>query len=237
MKVIFALVRKEMKVYFNTPIAYVILTFFLVLINWFFFRSFFLDGVLELRGFFFGQPWFFLFLIPAITMKSWAEEKKSGTMEVLLTLPISDWETVLGKFLGCFLFFSINILLTLTLPLTMNYLGAPDNGVIFAGYLGLFLMGGSYIAIGLFISSITENQIIAFVVGVMAMFSLTIIGNNVVLFSVPDFMVPIFKYVSLATHFDSINHGVLDSRDIIYYISIIFFFLFLNVRILESRKF
>jgi len=231
-----SIVKKEIQVYFNTPIAYVILTFFLVLVNWFFFRSFFLNGVLELRNFFFGLPWFFLFLIPAITMKSWSEERKVGTLESILTLPISDWEVVLGKFFGCFIFFSINIILTITLPLTINYLGAPDNGVIITGYLGLLLMGASYISIGLFVSSLTENQIIAFIGGVVVMFLLTIAGNNLVLFSIPSFLVPTFRYIGMSTHFESITHGVVDSRDIIYYVSVIISFLFLNVRKLESRK-
>ena len=127
-------------------------------------------------------------------------------------------------------------MLTLTLPLTINYLGTPDNGVIISGYIGLMLMGASYISIGLFVSSLTENQIIAFIGGVVIMFLLTIMGNNLVLFSIPEFLVPIFRYMGMATHFESINHGVVDSRDIIYYISVIISFLFLNVRRLESRK-
>ncbi len=236
MRVVFSVVKKEVKSYFNTPIAYVILVSFLTLVHWLFFRSFFLEGLLELRSFFFFVPWVFLFLIPAITMKSWAEEKKQGTVEILLTLPISDWEVVAGKFLAAFVFFFANIFFTLTLPLTLNYLGNPDNGVILAGYLGLLLTGAAYLSIGLFISSITKNQIIAFILGVVSMFLLTAIANDLILFSLPGFLVPVFQYISLAKHFESISHGVLDLHDVVYYFSVIIFFLFLNVRVLELRK-
>ncbi len=236
MRTILALARKEFKSYFSTPIAYIYLVVFLVFTNWFFFRGFFVMNIASLRGFFGLMPWTFLFLIPAVTMRLWAEEQKLGTMEVLLTWPVREHEVVLGKFLASMGLLSVSLLLTLPLPATVFLVGHPDPGPILTGYIGLLFMGGAYLAIGLFSSSLTENQIVAFIVGVFLTFVLFVIGEDFVLVSAPALLAPVFSFLGLGAHFASIGRGVLDSRDVIYYLSVIFFFLYLNVRRLESRK-
>jgi ABC-2 type transport system permease protein len=236
MRVIAALTKKEFKSSFQSPIAYIYLVVFLVFTAWFFFRGFFLMNVAGMRGFFSLMPWTFLFLIPAATMRLWAEEQKLGTMEVLMTWPVREHEAVLGKFLAGFGLLAVSLLLTLPLAATVFLVGDPDPGPILAGYLGLLFMGSAYLAIGLFASSLTENQIVAFILGVFMIFVLFIIGEDFVLVAVPGWVSPIFGFLGLGAHFSSIGRGVIDSRDVVYYLSVIFFFLYLNVRRLESRK-
>ena len=189
-----------------------------------------------MRGFFGFMPWIFLFFIPAVTMKLWAEEKKIGTIEILMTLPIRDYEVVLGKFFASFALLFVTILLSLVIPLSVMYFGDPDGGIIIAGYIGLLLMGAAYLSIGLCASTLTENQIIAFILGIFTCFVLLIIGEDIVLFNAPDWLFPIFNYLGLGSHYSSILRGVLDSRDIIYYLSVIGFFLYLSTLAVESRK-
>lgn len=227
---------KEFKAYFYSPIAYVFITIYLVVTNFLFFQGFFIINQADMRSYFSILPWVFLIFVPAITMRTWAEEKKLRTLEVLLTWPISDIEIVVGKFLASFSFLAISLLLSLTIPITIAILGKPDNGVIAGGYVGALCMGAAYLAIGLWISSLTENQIVAFIVGVVVTFCLFIIGNPFVTMLIPSFLVPFFQYIGLENHFESIGRGVIDSRDIIYYLSVIGFFLFLNIRSLQSRK-
>jgi ABC-2 type transport system permease protein len=232
----FTIFQKEFKSYFNSPIAYIFIITFLLFSSWLFFRTFFLIGQAHMRPLFGILPWLFLILAPAITMRAWAEEKKMGTMEVLMTLPLKDYEIVLGKFLASFIFLIIAVLLTLPLALTIYFLGKPDNGTIVGGYLGACLMGGAYLAIGLFISSLTQNQIVAFIVSIVVCFAFLIIGEDIVLMSAPAILSPVFTYLGLGAHFESISRGVIDSRDLLYYSSIIGFFLFLNTLAIESRK-
>ena len=231
-----AIFKKEFRSYFNSPIAYIFITFFLSLSAWFFFRGFFLVGQAEMRGFFGLMPWLFLFFIPAVTMKLWAEEKKLGTLEILMTLPIRDYEVVVGKYLASFALLGVTILLSLSLPITVAYLGNPDGGPIIGGYIGLFLMGAAYLAIGQFASSLTENQIIGFIVGIAFCFSLLIVGEDIVLFNAPNWAVPLLSYLGLGDHFSSILRGVIDSRDLIYYFSVIGFFLYLSVLMVTIQK-
>lgn len=233
---IWTLFKKEFRSYFNSPIAYIVITVFLVLNSWLFFRGFFIINQADMRSFFALQPWFFLFFVPAVTMRLWAEEKRQGTFEILLTFPIKDWEIVAGKFLASFTFLAVAVLLTLSLPLTATYLGNPDTGPIIGGYMGVLLMGGAYLAIGLFASSITVNQIIGFIVGMAISFFFLIIGEHIVLFSLPSTLVPFFEYLGLGSHFASIGRGVIDTRDIVYYLSLILFFLLLNAQVIASRK-
>jgi ABC-2 type transport system permease protein len=228
--------RRELKSYFNSPVAYIVILAFLGVTHWLFFRTFFLANQSTLRPFFSLLPWIFLFLGPAITMRAWAEEKKLGTIEVLMTFPVREREAVLGKFLAAFLFLAIGLGLTISLPLTVMFIGYPDPGPICGGYLGACLLGGTYLAIGLFASSLTENQIVAFILAIVLGFALLVIGEDFVLFSLPSALVPACAWLGLGTHFESIGRGVIDSRDIIYYLSIIGFFLFLNQLALESRK-
>lgn len=233
---VIAIIKKELKDYFNSPLAYIFISIFLVISGWLFMRSFFLQGQATMRSYFYLIPWLFLFLIPAITMKLWAEEKKLKTTEILFTWPIKDWETVIGKFLASLFFLIITVLLSISIPITISNLGDLDWGIVIASYLGVFFMGAAFLAIGLFISSITDNQIIAFILSVAISFVAFIIGETIVLYVIPGFLVNLFQYLGLGYHFSSINRGVLDSRDIIYYLSIIGLFLYLNIRQIESRK-
>jgi ABC-2 type transport system permease protein len=231
-----AVFKKEFKTYFNTPIAYIIITVFLLITNWLFFKGFFLIDQATMRSFFGSMPWIFLFFVPAITMRLWAEEKRSGAIELIMTLPLKDIEVILGKYLASLLFLIITILLTCTMPITLSYIGKPDNGPIIGGYLGIIFLGAAYLAIGSFISSLTKNQIIAFILSIAVCFGLFIVGENIVLMNVPYFIAPFLEYLGLGSHFASISRGVIDTRDIIYYLSIVAFFIYLNIRSVESRK-
>lgn len=233
---IYCLYAKELKSYFNSPIAYIFISVFLVVGNWLFFNSFFVIGQANIRGYFGLLPWIFLFLSPALTMRLWAEEKKSGTIEFLLTLPISNWQVVIAKFLSSLSFLSIALLTTITLPITIATLGNVDWGPIIGGYLGALFLGGAYLALGLFVSSLTKNQIIAFIIGLVASFVAYMIGADFVLMGSPKFLTPIMKFLGLGSHFYNIAKGVIDTKDILYYLSFIFVFLFLNAKVIETRN-
>lgn len=233
---VIAITKKELKDYFNSPLAYIFISIFLVVLGWLFFRTFFLQGQTSMRYYFILIPWLFLFLIPALTMRLWAEEKKMKTMEILFTWPIEDYEAVLGKFLAGIIFLAITLLFSISIPISLSFLGNLDWGIIIASYLGAWLLGSAFLAIGLFISSLTENQIIAFIISVAICFAVFIIGEDIVLYALPNFLANLFQFLGLGHHFASINRGVLDSRDIIYYLSIIFIFIYLNTRKIESRK-
>jgi ABC-2 type transport system permease protein len=236
MKDIITIFNREFRSYFDSPIGYIFVTVFLVLSGWLFYSSFFLIDQASLRAFFDLLPWMYLFFVPAVTMRLWSEENKQGTMELLMTLPVRDFDVVLGKYFASFIFLSFTVLLTFPLVLSVSALGQPDMGPIIGGYLGAVLMGGAYLAIGMFASSLNENQIVTFILGVVICFALFIIGEGFVLMRVPGSWVPLLQFLGLGAHFRSIGRGVLDSRDIIYYFSVISFFLFLNIRALESRK-
>lgn len=233
---VWILFKKELMSYFNSPIAYIFIGVFLVVGNWLFFKNFFLIGQADMRSYFDLLPWIFLFLSPAITMRLWAEEKKSGTIEFLLTLPVTDWQVVLAKFFGALVFLAIALVLSVTIPISLIYLGDIDFGPIIGGYLGALFLGGAYLALGLFLSSLTKNQIIAFILGLMACFFAFIVGADFVLIGAPQFAVPVMKFLGLGSHFQNIAKGVIDSRDIIYYLSFIFIFLWLNARVIENRS-
>lgn len=235
LRTIYILFKKELMSYFNSPIAYIFIGVFLVVGNWLFFKNFFLIGQANLRPYFDLLPWIFLFLSPALTMRLWAEEKKSGTIEFLLTLPVTDWQVVLAKFLGAITFLFVSLILTITLPISVAMLGDIDLGPIMGGYIGALFLGGSYLALGLFISSLTKNQIIAFVLGFVACFVAFIIGADFVLLGAPQFLAPILKFLGLGNHFYNVAKGVIDSKDIIYYSSFIFVFLWLNAKVIETR--
>lgn len=222
--------------YFNSPIAYIFLAIFLVVGNWLFFNSFFLIGQANMRNYFILLPWIFLFLTPAITMRLWAEEKRSGTIEFLLTLPITDWQIILGKFFGALAFLGVALLLSITLPATVMSLGQPDLGPIIGSYLGALFMGATYLAIGLFISSLTKNQIVAFMLSIAGCFLFYIVGIDFIVATSPQFLAPVLKFIGIGTHFDNIARGVIDTKDIIYYISFIWLFLWLNKEVVSLRK-
>lgn len=235
LKTTYTLFKKELMSYFNSPIAYIFIGVFLIVGNWLFFNYFFVVGQTSMRDFFSLLPWIFLFLSPAITMRIWAEEKKSGTVESLLTLPVTDWQVVLAKFFGALVFMVIALLLTLTLPITLSRLGNLDWGPVVGGYVGAIFLGGAYLALGIFISSLTRNQIIAFVLGLAACFVAFIVGASFVLDSAPSFLAPVMQFLGLGSHFNNISKGIIDTKDIIYYVSFVFAFLWLNAKIIERR--
>ena len=233
---IIPIIKKELKNYFNSPLAYIFICIFLVISGWLFFRSFFIQNQANMRSYFNLMPWLFLFLIPAVTMRLWAEEKKLNTQEILFTWPIKDYEAILGKFLSSLIFIAVTLILSLSIPITISFVGELDWGIVIASYLGALFLSAAFLAIGLFISSLTDNQIIAFILAVAVSFAIFIIGEDFVLYALPNFLVTLAAYIGLGSHFASINRGVLDSRDIIYYLTVIFFFLYLNTRQIESRK-
>src|SRR3989339_112820 len=233
---IYILSKKELMGYFNSPIAYVFLAVFLIVGNWLFFNSFFVIGQASMRNYFVLLPWVFLFLIPAITMRLWAEEKRNGTIEFLLTLPITDWQAVLGKFSGGFLFLLLALILTLTIPFSVQSLGKADMGPVIGSYVGALFMGAAYLALGLFISALTKNQIIAFVAAIAASFIFFMIGSDFVVMTAPQAFAPVLQALGLGAHFDSIARGVIDTKDVVYYISFIWLFLWLNKVVIELRK-
>lgn len=232
----FTIAAKEFMDYFFSPLAYIFITVFVGLSFWFFFSDFFVRGQASLRLFFNWAPILFLVFLPAVTMGKWSEEIHSGTIEILLTLPVTDWEVVLGKFVSSLLFLAVTLLFTLPLVATVTTLGNPDWGPIIGGYLGLLFLGGASLAIGLFISSTTSSSIVAFIISFLSFFVLLIIGEPVMLNHLPDFLVPLLSQMSLSRHFESMARGVLDTTDVIFYASTTFFFLYLNILSLQNRK-
>ena len=242
MRAISIIFRRELAAYFATPLAYVFIVVFLVLAGslTFFLGSFFDRGQADLTPFFTFHPWLYLFLIPAIAMRLWAEERKTGTIELFLTLPVTTTQAVLGKFLAAWVFCGIALGLTFPLWLTVNVLGSPDNGVILASYLGSWLMAGAFLAIGAAVSALTKNQVIAFVVAAVLCFVLTVSGSSVVLgfFTgwAPQAVVETVASFSFISHFTSVMRGVIDLKDMVYFLSLIVFFLFANAAIVELKK-
>lgn len=230
-----AIYKREFNSFFNSTIAYIFITVFLILSYFFFFKSFFINGFLSMRSFFDITPWILLFFIPSITMKIWAEEKRSKTNEVLFTLPVSDWNIIMGKFWGAYAFVVLTILLTINIPITLLILGKIDIGPIIGGYFGLFFLAGAFISIGMFISSMTSNQIIAYILGGVIGFLFYIISQQFVLFTASGFFTKIFTTLGLSYHYSSISRGVLDIYDIVYFIGFTAIFLFLNYIVVKKR--
>ncbi len=239
---IWVVFKRELASYFMTPIAYVFIVIFLFLsgVFAFYLGNFFARGQADLEPFFTFHPWLYLFLIPSLAMRLWAEERRGGTMELLLTLPITIPQAVLGKFLAAWVFTGIALALTFPMWLTVNYLGDPDNGVIFASYLGSLLMGGAFLSIGACVSCLTKNQVIAFVVTAVVCFIFVLSGYPLVLdfFGswAPQFLVEVISSFSFLSHFNAITQGVIDIRDFIYFASLITFWLFANVILIEMKK-
>ena len=236
------ILRRELSAYFATPVAYVFIVIFLVLSGALTFHlgCFYERGQADLAPFFNFHPWLYLFLVPAISMRLWAEERKSGNIELLLTLPITMAEAVIGKFLAAWLFTGIALVLTFPLWISVNYLGDPDNGVILAAYIGSLLMAGGFLAIGSCISATTKNQVIAFIISVVICFAFLLSGFSIVLDFfrawAPQVVVDAIASLSFLTHFSSISKGVIDLRDIIYFISLIAFWLYANIVIIDLKK-
>ncbi|NIN61111.1 MAG: ABC transporter permease subunit [Gammaproteobacteria bacterium] len=237
-----AIFKRDFSSYFATPVAYVFIVIFLFLMGIF---TFYLGGFYErnqadLEPFFRFHPWLYLFLIPAIAMRLWSEERKTGTIELLMTLPIPTWHAVMGKFLAAWAFTAVAIVLTFPMWITVNYLGEPDNTVILASYIGSMLMAGGFLAIGSCISALTKNQVIAFVISVVICFLFLLSGFPLVLDFfrgwAPQAVVNAIASFSFLTHFESIKKGVIDIRDLIYFMALICFWLYANVVVIEAKK-
>jgi ABC-2 type transport system permease protein len=242
MSIIAALFRRELRSYFATPVAYVFIVIFLILMGTFTFYlgGFYERGQADLSAFFNYHPWLYLFLVPAIAMRLWAEERKTGSVELLMTLPVTPWQAVLGKYLAAWAFTGIALALTFPIWITVNYLGDPDNGAILAAYVGSFLMAGGFLAIGACLSATTKNQVIAFVLTVVACFGFLLSGFPLVLdlFSAwaPQTIVDGVASLSFLTHFSNISKGVIDFRDLVYFALVIAAFLYANTIVLQWKQ-
>jgi ABC-2 type transport system permease protein len=242
LNIISALFRRELRSYFATPLAYVFIVIFLILMGTFTFYlgGFYERGQADLDAFFNYHPWLYLFLVPAIAMRLWAEERKTGSVELLMTLPITPWQAVLGKFLAAWVFTGIALVLTFPIWLTVNFLGQPDNGVIAAGYLGSWLMAGGLLAISAAVSALTRNQVIAFVLAAAICFLFLMSGLELVqaLFRgwAPDALIDTIAGLSLLTTFDDIARGVISLRDLVMFGSLIAIALLVNVTLVELNK-
>jgi ABC-2 type transport system permease protein len=234
--------KRELKAYFESPVAYVFLVVFLMLVGFFTFSigNFYEAGQADLRSFFFWHPWVYLILVPAASMRLWAEDRKRGTIELLLTLPITMANAILGKFFAAWLFLILALALTFPIVLTTTYLGDPDMGAIWGGYLGSVLLAGTYLAVGMLTSATTRNQVISFVLSVVICLFLVLAGWPPVtqMFSewAPDWLVMAVASVSVMPHFESIQRGVLDLADVGYYVSMIVILLFGTYIVIENRK-
>ncbi len=234
--------RRELASYFATPVAYVFIVIFLLLAGWFTFYlgNFYERGQADLLPFFTFHPWLYLFLIPAVSMRLWAEERKTGSIELLMTLPVSLNQAVLGKFLAAWAFVGIALVLTFPIWITVNYLGDPDNGAIVAGYVGSFLMAGAFLAIGSCISATTRNQVIAFILTVVVCLILLLAGLPMVLdvlrALLPQLLVDAVASLSFLTHFQAISRGVIDLRDLVYFGLMIGFWLYATAVVIEMKK-
>lgn len=234
MQNILTIFKKELAGYFNSAIAYIVIVVFLGITGWFFTSTLFLTGVVSMRSVFEIIPFIFLFFVPAITMRTISEEKKTGTIELLLTRPITDMEIVIGKFLSALALTSMALLPTFIYVISLTFIGNVDFGAIIGSYIGLVFMCGIYIGIGIFCSSLTENQIVAFILSFLIVFALFMLNKVLIFLPVP--LASVLEYISIDYHFSSIARGVLDSRDLIYYISGIMITLLLTKTSLESRK-
>jgi ABC-2 type transport system permease protein len=233
--------RRELAGYFATPVAYVFIVIFLMMAGAMTFTlgGFFARGQADLGPFFTFVPWLFLFLVPALTMRLWAEERRLGTIELLLTLPLPQWQAVLGKFLAAWAFCAIALALTFPLVLTVNYLGRPDNGVIAAGYVGCLLVAGAYLAVGAAMSAMTKNQVIAFVLAVAVCFLFAAAGSPIVtefLSQRVPLLAEVARGVSITERFNSLTRGVIALRDVMFFLTFMGFFLFVNAVVIDHRK-
>jgi len=239
---VWTIFKRELRAYFSTPLAYVFIVIFLALTGsfTFFFGNFFERGQADLNPFFLFHPWLYLFLVPAIAMRLWAEERRSGTIELLMTLPTTTFAAVLGKFLAAWVFAGIALLLTFPVWLTVNWLGGPDNGVILVSYLGSWLMAGAFIAIGACVSAVTKSQVIAFVVGAAACFLFLMSGVDLVLAAfrpwAPPLVVDTVASFSFITHFGQLTKGVIDLATLLFFVSLIAVCLIINTLLVDLKK-
>ncbi|MFC3650013.1 ABC transporter permease subunit [Dyella humi] len=234
--------RRELRSYFVTPVAYVFLVIFLVLsgILTFYVGDFYDRGIADLQPFFAMHPWLYLILVPAVSMRLWAEEAKAGTLELLLTLPITLWQAMLGKFLAAWFFVGLALLLTFPVWITVNYLGSPDNGIIVAGYVGSWLMAGAFLAIGACLSTVTSSQVVAFILTAVVCVLLILAGQTQVLDffqgTLPRRLVNGVAHLSMLRHYEAIARGVLDVRDLLYFVLTIVAWLTAGVLVIDMKR-
>ncbi len=237
-----AIARREIGQYFGSPVAYVFLVIFLLLagILTFTFGAFFERGEASLASFFTWIPWLFLFLVPAVGMRMWAEERRAGTWELLLTLPVTAWQAILGKFLASWLFLALALALTFPFWMTVNWLGQPDNGVVVAGYVGCWLLGGTYLAITCMTSSFTRNQVVAFILAVVVCLLLILVGFTPITDLLSRYLAPdwvdSFASFGVMTHFDGFAKGVLAIRSLVYFGSVIALALVITAAVIRNRR-
>ncbi|MBV8586451.1 MAG: ABC transporter permease subunit [Verrucomicrobia bacterium] len=242
MRTIWSIAKRELSAYFTSPVAYVFIVIFLLLAGFFTFMvgKFFDRGTADLLPFFIWHPWLYLFLVPAVGMRLWAEERRLGTMELLFTMPVTPWQAILGKFLASWIFLGIALLLTFPIVITVAYLGQPDFGKIICGYFGSFMMAGAFLAITSFTSALTRNQVVSFVLAVVVCLFLILAGwppiTDVVSGWAPAFVVDTLANLGVMTHFESLERGVVDSRDLLFFGSLILFFLFTTSVSLRAQR-
>jgi len=242
MRVIWTIAKRELAGYFTSPVAYVFLVIFLLLTGFFTFTAgnFFERGEASLAAFFGWHPWVYLVLVPAVGMRLWAEERRSGTMELLLTMPVATWQAIVAKFLSSWLFLAVALALTFPTVVTVNVLGDPDNGVIVAGYLGSLLLAGAYLAISSMTSAMTRNQVVAFILSVVLCLFLILAGFNpvtdlMVRWASPALVDTVAAF-SVITHYDGFQRGVIDTRDLFFFLSVIGFALFATGVIIRGHR-
>lgn len=232
--------QREFRSYFDSPVAYIFLIVYLALTVGWYMMTFFLAGAADMRGFFGNLPLFNLFFLPAITMRLWAEERRIGTLELLMTLPMRSREVVIGKYLAALAFYAIALLGTITIPIMLAMLGDPDMGAVFAGYLGSLLMGAFYLAVGIFVSGLFRDQIAAFVVSLVLCFFFFIVGSEMVAATIDGWISGLGgflkDFVGISVHYEGIQRGILDMRSAFYFVSMSGLFLILNAMFLEGRR-
>jgi ABC-2 type transport system permease protein len=242
MSSILTIFRREFAAYFSTPLAYVFIVIFLAMSGalTFFMGYFFERGQADLGTFFLFHPWLYLVFVPAVAMRLWAEERKSGTIELLMTMPISTTHAVIGKYLAAWAFIGVALVLTFPIWITVNYLGTPDNGVILAAYIGSFILAGAFLAIGASVSAATKNQVIAFILAALIGFLFLTSGLEIVIAFfrgwAPELLVDAIAGMSFITHFSALASGIIDLRDLVFFGSLIVLCLFINVILIDSRK-
>lgn len=226
--------QKEFRTYFVSPIAYIVISIFLLVTGWFFFMTFFLYNQADLRNFFVLLPITFSFVVPAVTMRLFSEELNIGSYEILLTLPVTFRDVILGKFLASVALIAAMLFPTLAYPITISFLGELDWGPVAGGYIGAVLLGAAFSSVGLFASSLTRNQIVAFIIGMAICFALTLVDK--MLFFMPQSLLGIFEYLGADFHFQNISKGIIDSRDILYFLSVSFFGLYGAHLVMEGKN-
>ncbi len=242
MKPIWIIAKRELGAYFTSPVAYVFLVIFLLLTGFFTFTvgNFFERGEASLAAFFGWHPWLYLVLVPAVGMRVWAEERRAGTIELLLTMPVTTWQAILGKFLASWIFLALALALTFPVVITVSVLGEPDNGIIVAGYLGSLFLAGAYLAVTCMTSALTRNQVVAFILSVVICLFLILVGFNPVTdllarWASPGFVDTVAAF-SVMTHFDGFQKGVIDTRDLFFFLSVIGFALFATGVVIRSHR-